>query len=470
MPSLSVWYWVAAASGAGVSAAGAYLLARWSPRWFLAAISSLFVALYLLVVPSRYPPQSLLNPDIPLVLLNFFWQWVLVFALGIVLSLVVLIRVLRSARSARVEEAIAEVAERFPELVDAWREIEVRLSQARIDPAARRAVVILAPNEDWAAALVDAAGAPLFARAPDTAAPVHAFATAEAVLITAAGTSGFGTQEPDGAARMEAVGRLIREWNPECPPLRGVVVVFPIRWAGQPDSVKWAATVRDDLQALRRAVQVRCPVFAVFTEMETAPGFAEFLGRMPDVYKQGRCGFGVPASQTFGGDLIEGGLDWMTRWFHGWAINLMAEDLLNHAGNQRLFNLDQEFRRYRKRLRALIEVAFSTHPEAEPVLFRGCYFTATGAAAEERAFAAAVLGGPLGRVHTEHSATCWTALAVEDDRIYRRVALAVASVGGLLLLLGWVSILVLSHNLWWSVGLLALFSGWIVALFRLRRW
>ena len=470
MPSLSVWYWLAAAFGTGVSAAGAYVLARWSPRCFMAAITTLSAAIYLLVVPSRYPPQSLLNPDIPAVFLNHFWHWVLVFVLGIVLSLVVLVRVVLSARTASVDEATAKLAERFPELADAWREIEVRLGQARIDPGARRAVVILAPNEDWAAALVAAAGAPLFARAPDTAAPVHAFATAEAILITAAGASGFGTQEPDGTARMEALGRLIREWNSECPPLQSVVVVFPIRWAGQPDSVKWAAKVRDDMQALHFAVQVRCPVFAVFTEMETAPGFAEFLSRMPDLYKQGRCGFGVPASQTFGGDLIQGGLDWMTRWFHGWALNLMAEDLLNHAGNQRLFGLDQEFRRYRKRLRALIEVAFSTHPEAEPVLFRGCYFTATGAATEERAFASALLGGPLGRVHNEHSATCWTAQAVEDDRVYRRVALAVGSVGALLSLLGWVSIVVLTHNLWWSVGLLALFSGWIVALFRLRRW
>src|SRR6516165_1249775 len=104
----------------------------------------------------------------------------------------------------------------------------------------------------------------------------------------------------------------------------------------------------------------------------------------------------------------------MAGWFHGWAINLMSEDLLNHAGNQRLFGLDQEFRRYRKRLRALIEAAFSTHPGAEPVAFRGCYFTATGASAEERAFASALLGGPLGRVHIEHKATCWTAQARED--------------------------------------------------------
>jgi type VI secretion system protein ImpL len=269
---------------------------------------------------------------------------------------------------------------------------------------------------------------------------------------------------------MAALGRLIRSWNPECPPLKGVVVVFPIRWAGQPDSVKWAAAIRDDLQALQRALQVRCPVFAVFTEMETAPGFGELLCRMPDNFKQGRCGFGVPASKSFGGELIQGGIDWMARWFHGWAINLMGEDLLNYAANQRLFSLDQEFRRYRKRLKALVEVAFSSHQSAEPALFRGCYFAATGAAAQERAFASALLGGPLGRVHTEQRATRWTMAAVEADRAIRRVAVVIGIVGALLSLLGWMAILVHSRDRSWLVGLLVVVSGWVITLLRLRRW
>jgi type VI secretion system protein ImpL len=191
---------------------------------------------------------------------------------------------------------------------------------------------------------------------------------------------------------------------------------------------------------------------------------------MPELYKQGRCGFAIPPSRTFSGELIQAGLDWMSMWFQNWAINLMAEDLLNQTGNQRLFGLVQEFRRYRKRLRSLLEAAFSVHPEAEPVLFRGCYFAATGGDAGDRAFVSAVLGGPQGRVHTERAATCWTAQAVEQDRDYRRVALVVGSVGALLSLLGWASILVFARNPWWSAGLIALIAVWAVALFRLRRW
>src|SRR5262249_50365436 len=183
-----------------------------------------------------------------------------------------------------------------------------------------------------------------------------------------------------------------------------------------------------------------------------------------------RCGLAIPPSQNFSGDLIQRGLVWMSGWFHGWVLSLMSDDLLNPSGNQQLFCLDHEFRRYRKRLRALAEAAFSTHREIEPVMLRGCYFTATGAGQDEQAFAAGLLKGPRGRVHTEPAAACRTARAEEDGRYYRRVALAVGLVGGLATLLSWVAILALSRDPRWAVGLGALVVAWGVTLFRLRTW
>src|SRR5262245_50168470 len=148
MPGPSVWYWLASGLGTGTSAVGAYVLARWSPRGFLAGISSLSAAAYLLIVPSRYPPRRLLDPDVPPVFLDYFWHWLLPFGLGVLLSLLVVVGVLRSARRARGGAATAELAKQLPDLAHAWREVEVRLGQERIDPGARRAVVILAPGED----------------------------------------------------------------------------------------------------------------------------------------------------------------------------------------------------------------------------------------------------------------------------------------------------------------------------------
>ena len=465
---LRIWEWAIVGVGSGFALLGAYLLARWSWRWFVAALVAVAAVIFLVVLPRYFPPHSFLNPDIPDVFLGFFWGWMLALLLAVIVSVVFMIRVVRSARPARAESAPDE-STRFPDIDAAWKEILVRLGGAGIDPGRQNVYLILAPHEEWAAALVESAGLHVFARGPDSASPIHAYAISEGVLLSASGASGFGTQEPDGPARLEYLGRLLRAQNPECPPLRGVAVVIPIRWAGQPDSVAWAAAVRDDLQSVGRSLKMRCPVFALFTEMETVPGFPEFVARMPGSLRMSRCGFAVPGTRPFGGDLLQDGLVWMAGWVHGWVLNLMSEDVLNHPGNRRLFQLDHEFRRYRKRLRTVGESAFSTHREAEPVMFRGCYFAATGPGLDEQAFSAGLLRGPRGRILAEYAATRWTAQADVDDRYYRRLALGVGLVGGALSLLVWASILTVAPGPLAWIGLGAVVVAWGVTLFRLPR-
>ena len=97
----------------------------------------------------------------------------------------------------------------------------------------------------------------------------------------------------------------------------------------------------------------------------------------------------------------------------------------------------------------------ATPRDSEPVLFRGCYFAATGASTAEQAFSAGLLRGARGRLFAEHLATDWTAEAEADDRHYRRLAIGVGLGGGFLTLLAWVYIIVVTQNSWWWLGLLA---------------
>jgi type VI protein secretion system component VasK len=465
-----VWEWFALVAGLGVTAIGAYFLGRWSWRWLLAIVVAILAVVFLIVLPWRSPATLFLDPDLPPLFLHHFWTWVLVFLLVSFGSILFLVRALRAARPAARSEEAPAVAGRFPEIESAWQEITIRLEQAQIDLAAQHVLVVLAPHEDWSASLIQSAGLQLFAQAPETAAPIHAYATAEGVLLSVAGASSFGTQDVDGIARLETVCRLLLSHRPDCPGLRGVVVLFPLSWAGQPDSIKWAAAVRDDLRTLQRVFKLRCPVFTLISEMESAPGFLEFLRRMSNSLRQSRCGFAVPTSYAYNGDLVQRGLVWMSGWFHGWALNLMADDLLNQVGNNRLFCLDLEFRRYRKRLRSLVDSALATPRESEPVAYRGCYFVATGAAAAEQAFSAGLLRGARGRLFAEHASTEWTAQAEADDRRYRRLALAVGLGGGAFTLLAWLYIIVVTGNPWWWIGPAALVVTWIVAIVRLARW
>jgi type VI secretion system protein ImpL len=190
---------------------------------------------------------------------------------------------------------------------------------------------------------------------------------------------------------------------------------------------------------------------------------------MPAALRQSRCGFAVPSTHPFSGDLAQRGLIWMTGWFHGWALDLMSSEMLNQASNILLFCINHEIIRGRKRLRAIMESAFSTHREADPVLFRGCYFTATGVNPNHQAFSAGLLRGPRGRVVADHRATEWTRQAVDDDHYYCRLALGVGLGGGLLTLLAWVFIITVTQNPWWWTGLIAVIVAWIVASIRIRR-
>jgi type VI secretion system protein ImpL len=438
---------------------------RWFARVALAAIAVAVVVW----LPRRYPPRDILSPALPELFLRPFWAWVYGLSLGALFSAVALVRRVRAARAAP-EDAPSESAARDPEVDAALKEIRFRLAQAQIDLGRQHVYVLLAPHEDWSEALVRSAGLQVFARAPEGPAPVHAYATAEGVLLSVTGASAFGTQDAQGSARLEDLCRQLLARDPERPTVRGIAVLFPISWAARPESVKWAAAVRDDVRAVQRAMKVRCPVFALHVEMETVPGFLEFIDRMPRDFRSSRVGFSVPISTPFSGDLINRGLTWTAGWFQGWILNRMSENPLEQAANNELASLANEVRRFRKRLRAVMEAAFSTPLGAEPLAFHGCYFAATGPGPGEQAFAAGLLVGARSRVIAAHLATEWTAEARDEDRRYKRVAIGVGTGGVLLTLISWLYIINVTQNPLGWIGVVVLGLAWAVAAVRLGSW
>jgi type VI secretion system protein ImpL len=429
----------------------------------------LIAALVVVVVwlPRRYPPEEFLNPILPDLFSRGFWIWVYVLALGSLLSLGKLVGSLTAAQTTTMAD---ESATGDPEVDAAWCEIRSRMAQTQIDLGRQRVYLILTPNEEWTEALIRSAGLQLFVQAPDVPAPIHAYATPDGVLLSVTGASAFGTQDPEASLRLEALCRQLQPREAELPAVRGIAVLFPISWAAQPESVKWAAAIREDIRAAQRAAKVRCPVFAIFLEMETVPGTLEFLSRMPKDSLNSRVGFAVPGSIPFTGELISRGLTWTAGWFHSWVLNRMSEDPLDQTSNNELFSLGQEVRRFRKRLRAIMEAAFSTHQDAVSVLFQGCYFAATGDVPAQQAFSAGLFRGPRSRVMAGHLATRWGVEALDEDRRYRRFALGVALVGGLMTLVAWLYIIRETQNPLWWIGLIALIIAWIYAGIRICSW
>ena len=463
-----------------------WVWARRSWTWLLILLILAMTVCCFWLLPREFPSTEILGEALPPLFRRYFYACIWALGIGAIFLMAYLIRMLLKLRPATTAEAApSELAERFPDLEDAWEEIQLRLGQAQINLADQHVYLILAPDEDRVGSLVRSSGVPVFAEAPSVPAPIHAYATAEGVYLSCAGASALGsaagfTPDPEAAAdpafadgsaataRLEFLGKLLLEQEPDCPIVRGVAVAFPIDWAERPEALKAAGAVRDDLRTIQRVLQVRPPVFALVTGMEGMAGFPEFVARMPVASRQNRCGVAIPGSHEFSGDMINRALIWMAGWFHAWIMNLIAEDLQDQEGNNALIALDLEFRRQRKRLRNLMEAAFSTHRGTEPVLFRGCYFVGTGDLPGEQAFSGGLIRGARGRIPADHRATEWTLDAEREDRHYRRLALYVGLVGGAIVLMAWAYILSLTPLGWVGLGALAL--AWVVAIVRVSRW
>jgi type VI secretion system protein ImpL len=438
---------------------GFWYLIRRVPRlagWIvLALIAGALIWLIEMRLPSRYE----VDPDLP-VFRHLSWTWALGFALVSLAALAGLVRSLWSGPARESEDVGAEP--RFPDLDAAWESIRLRLGQAGIALPDQRVFLVLAPDESVAEAVVRAAGLTLFAQAPEVPAPIHAYSTAESLLLSCSGASNLGRQDAEATPRLESLCRTLLRLDPERPVVRGVVVLLPAEWAAKAEASGWAAAVREDLRVVRTILKVRLPVFALIPQAETLAGLEEFIARIPDAMRLSRCGFALPSTVTFSGDLMQRGLSWLAGWFDTWGLNLMSGDLADGAGNGRLYSLSCEIRARRKRWRDILEAAFSTHRESEPVLLRGCYLSATGDRPQLQAFAAGLLRGARSRILADHVLADWSEDARRDDRVYRRAALAVALVGGLLTLLAW-SWIVRQHPLWW-IGFVAVIVAWMIAL------
>ncbi|WP_152051605.1 type VI secretion protein IcmF/TssM N-terminal domain-containing protein [Tautonia marina] len=452
------------------SAGAAMLWSKHPVRWILV------LAIILLAIGAFGPWQvPEIDPQLPAI----FSGWALrtwLFGLGVIALLTtthLIATLVRHARGTNYEKGEG----RFPDLDAAWQEIVIRLGQAGIDPSRQRLYLLLGPDERQAAALIDSANVQLFGRAPSSPeAPIHAYAVADGILLSCAGASSFGRSDGEGPDRLAHLCRLIRQLNPEEPVLRGVAALLPISVAGSGNELQVASAIRNDLNAIRSGLRLRCPTYTVFTEMETVAGFDDFVARIPANLRQSRCGFSIPGAQLYRSELISIGIGWMRQWFNSWSLDLMVQEIRNKNSNNRLMLLNNVARRNRDQLIHLLDACLSTHEQSEPVLFRGCYFVSNGVEDHQRAFAMGLVAGRNGRLLVDHALTTWSREAERLNARYRAIALGLAVGAAVVALPFWyfgiIIRLAATDQSWigWT-GLAGLVLIWIIVLSvqRLRR-
>ena len=430
-------YGISAAVIAGV----ALLWSKHPGRWIVALlVIGLGVGLFY-----DRPPREM-KEGLPETFVNYFTLWVFVLGVAAILTTSHLVGTLvREHWGGKGEETTSE----HPDIDAAWQEVQIQMSRARIDLSEQAVYILLSPEESLAASMIGAAGLQLFARAPVAPdAPLHGYAIADALFLSCAGMYAAArppTEEKaepspqDGTARLEHLCRLIAAANPERPNLRGIAVLIPYEWTRSNDSLLKVSAIRDDLQTIRQVFKLRCPTVTVFCMRESLPGFSEFTTRLPArERRQMRCGFSAPVSHSR--DVFRRGMDWMTRWFELWSLNLMVGDVQNTRGNARLLAMTMALRENRDNLVGLLESALTVHLQAEPLLYRGSYFVGISSEPDRNAFSAGLLKG---RLLLDKNLTQWARDADRVDRRYRLASLALGIVIGGGSLWIWVSGIIL---------------------------
>src|SRR5262249_31811118 len=154
---------------------------------------------------------------------------------------------------------------------------------------------------------------------------------------------------------------VVRDRRPYCP-LNGILLLIPFAAADRDEDATSTATVCEhDLASVRSALQVNCPVFVTICDVETAPGFREFVERFPADQRARRLGRRFPLTlDVTRGELltkIESLAEWISdsmtpTWVYKlFRLETPGKDDLSAAlkGNARLYRLMGEMRERHKR-------------------------------------------------------------------------------------------------------------------------
>jgi hypothetical protein len=246
---------------------------------------------------------------------------------------------------------------------------------------------------------------------------------------------------------------LLRDRQPYCP-INGLLLLLPF---AATDSVQDAVDTGDlsriDLETVRSALQINCPVIGMVCDVEVARGFGEFVRLFAPREKQRRLGQKFPLYPEYGRDATAdtpmAALETLSEWvcsatLAGWVFQKFQLETQQRVAlettiqdNGELFMFLDEIRWRKKHLSMMLTRGLRLK-NASPLLFGGLYFAATGMVAGEQAFVA----GVLDRLVKEQNYVSWTEEAFEEEArlnrsIYQVYTILAVAVLGILALYGY---------------------------------
>jgi hypothetical protein len=247
------------------------------------------------------------------------------------------------------------------------------------------------------------------------------------------------------SSRLRYLCRLIsRSRWPLCP-LNGVVVLVSMNATDTDEDAQQygLASVRD-LQSVREAGRLYCPVYTLVGDMEHVAGAGEFFAQFPVEKRRQRLGKGFPLVPSVQSDAVVNTIESSIRWIADSLIPFWIFKMFRVEGphtppaeavacNTQLFHFLTDWRERAPRLSRLIARGVVIDLDAPP-LFGGCYLAGATEGAE-RPFCP----GFWKRLDETQGSVAWTKEAFAADAQYRgrtqfgyaALAIAAAIVAGL---------------------------------------
>jgi hypothetical protein len=261
-------------------------------------------------------------------------------------------------------------------------------------------------------------------------------------------------------ARLEYLCRLIvRDRSPYCP-INGILLMIP--FAGldsEEDASDTGMVCQRDLKTAIDTLRVHCPLIVLVCDLETAPGFTDFIQHFSQRDRLRRIGQRChmvlefpPSRQEDNGELPSAR---MARSLADWVCDSVVKTWVAEkfqlekgngaldsvvAVNSRLFLFFDELQQRNRRLGNILSSVVTTERDPERLLFGGCYLAGTGKE-NEQAFVRDVIR----RLIESENCVYWTESARAEEASYYRwvvlgwtsLAVLVVLVAGLLAWLPW---------------------------------
>ena len=204
------------------------------------------------------------------------------------------------------------------------------------------------------------------------------FFSSEAVLLD---TAGRYMDSPEEAGKWRAFLQLLRQHR-QRRPLNGLIVTVSIHDLMQgslEEQERLAKRLRERIQETHALLDVRLPVYLVFTKCDLVPGFSGFYRHLDD------AGRGEVMGKTFAhadyaradwGQRFDSAMDELVRYWQAVAEQkLVNQDIQITRQDATVYRFPLELAALKPRLSQFVQALLQANPYQSAELLRGFYFT-----------------------------------------------------------------------------------------------